>query len=293
MVIVSLLLNACFFVPSMNLPLGDQPLMRTSEVGNVKINLYPIDQHVLKYPMIYGVPPKNYTIGARDLISVSIWGHPEFTSTQTGANNFSLVNKTTNTSIIGSSYGLTAATGVSNDNYVVDNDGDINVLFAGDIHVSGLDTAQVRKKVEQSLKDYIANPQAKVTVTGFRSRMVYVFGEVQQSQMLPITDIPLNLTSALELAGWVNLTTANVNQIYVLRLDTNKSVVSAFWLDGGTVAAMLFAQSFYLQNNDIVYVSTAGLSQFNRVMTQLLPFAEVWWYTKTALPSAALPGILN
>lgn len=286
-------LSGCFFAPDMNLQLKDQPLLRSSDINQVKVNLYPLDQHIAQYPKIYGTMPTDYIIESRDVVSISVWGHPEFTSEHSAANNFAIVDGNTAPAIVGDAYGLKNVNKDTIDRYGVNAQGNIHMLFAGNVHIAGLTVDQARDKVVNSLKDYIANSDVKLTVVGYRSKFVYVVGEVQQNQTLPITDVPLNLTTALQLAGWVNSTTANVNQIYVLRLNRKNGEVNAFWLDAGSVAAMLFAQSFYLQSNDIVYVSTAGLSQFNRVMIQLLPTAETIWYTKFSMPSSALPGILN
>lgn len=286
-------LSGCFFAPDMNLQLKDQPLLRSSDINQVKVNLYPLDQHIAQYPQIYGTMPADYIIESRDVVSISVWGHPEFISEHSGVNNFSVSQRATATAIVMDSYGLKTLNTDTVDKFVVNSSGNIHILYAGDVHIAGLSVDQARKKVADSLKDYIANSDVKLTMVGYRSKSVYVVGEVQQNQTLPITDVPLNLTAALQLAGWVNSTTANVNQIYVLRLNRKNGEVNAFWLDAGSVTAMLFAQSFYLQNNDIVYVSTAGLSQFNRVMTQLLPTAQTFWYTKYTMPSTALPGLLN
>ncbi len=283
----------CFFAPDMNLQLKDQPLIRSSDINQVKINLYPLDQHITQYPQIYGSMPNSYIIESKDIVTISVWGHPEFTASRSGANNIVSLDKATPLGIIKDSYGLNSLNTDSLDKYTVDEDGDIHLLFAGDVHIAGLSINQARLKITKALYGYITNPDVRLAMVSYRSKFVYVVGEVQQNQMLPITDVPLNLTSALQLAGWVNSTTANVNQIYVLRLNRSNGSVYAFWLDAGSVAAMLFAQSFYLQNNDIVYVSTAGVSQFNRVMTQLLPTAETIWYAKYTMPSTALPGILN
>lgn len=293
MIYSSLFITGCFFAPNMNLSLKDQPLMRSSDINQVKVNLYPLDQHITQYPQIYGVAPVDYIIESKDVVSFSVWGHPEFISEHSGVNNFSVSQRATATAIVMDSYGLKTLNTDTIDKFAVDSKGNIHILFAGDVHIAGLTVDQARQKIANSLKDYIANSDVKLTMVGYRSKSVYVVGEVQQNQMLPITDVPLNLTSALQLAGWVNSTTANVNQIYVLRLNKKSGEVNAFWLDAGSVASMLFAQSFYLQNNDLVYVSTAGLSQFNRVMTQLLPTAETIWYAKYTMPSTALPGILN
>lgn len=288
----SVCISSCFFAPSMNLQFKDQPLLRSSDINNIQVELYPIDQHIIHYPQIYGIKSVDYIIESRDVVSVAVWGHPEFITEHSANNNFAAAVRSTGPEIIMDNYGLKKLNTDTIDKYSVNSAGNIHLLYAGDVHISGLTVESARVRIEQSLKDYIVKPDVKLSVVGYRSKSVYIVGEVQQSQMLPITDVPLNLTAALQLSGWVNSVTANVNQIYVLRRNKQTNSVKAFWLDGGSVTAMLFAQSFYLKDNDIVYVSTAGVSQFNRVMSQLLPTAEALWYTKTSFPNS-LGNILN
>lgn len=287
-----LCLSGCFFTPSMNLQFKDQPLLRSSDINNIKVDLYPIDQHLVNYPQVYGTMPTDYIIESRDVVSVAVWGHPEFVTEHSNLNNFAASAHSTGSEIIIDSYGLKKLNTDTVDKFSVNSARNIHILYAGDVHISGLTVESARRKIEKSLKGYIIKPEVKLSVVAYRSKAIYVVGEVQQNQMLPITDVPLNLTAALQLSGWVNSVTANVNQIYVLRRNKQTDSVNAFWLDGGSVTAMLFAQSFYLQNNDIVYVSTSGLSQFNRVMSQLLPTAEALWYTKTSLPNS-FGAVLN
>jgi|GEM_PF-3088026 len=290
--LVSFILSSCFFAPSMNLPLNKQTL-RVSRISNVTIFLTPIDQLSVESSSAIH-QQQNYRIGVNDALSISLWGHPEI-STVNLANNINpgyYDYKNQPSKQVDTTYGISKPNENKADIFLVDGKGNVYLPLVGTVSVAGKTIEEARNSLTIAYKDYIVNPNINLKIAAYRSKKVFVIGEVQQSQVVPVTDIPLSLTLALELAGWVNPVTSNVNQIYVLR-QRNKNSVDAYLLDAGSAAAMLYAQRFYLQDNDIVYVSTAGIAQFNRVMGQLLPTAETIWYTENSIPASIIPGINN
>ncbi len=60
----------------------------------------------------------------------------------------------------------------------IDGDGDIEVVLAGRVHVSGLTVQQVEQALDNALKIYIRRPQVAVSVSEIRSQPVSVLGEV-------------------------------------------------------------------------------------------------------------------
>src|SRR6267378_2473309 len=60
----------------------------------------------------------------------------------------------------------------------IDGDGDIQVVLAGRVHVSGLTVQQVEQALDNALKIYIRRPQVAVSVSEIRSQPVSVLGEV-------------------------------------------------------------------------------------------------------------------
>lgn len=285
-------LSSCFFAPSMNLTGLNTHMTRVTEINNITVIINPIDQYLVESGTI--AKNSDYILGTGDIISLSIWGHPEVSvSNMANSINANYYDpKTSPTKQVDITYGLSKPSENKSDSYLIDSNGNAYLPFVGKIKLAGKTTSQARDTLTQAYKDFIINPNVNLKITGFRSQKVYVMGEVQQSQILPITDIGMSLTSALELVGGVNPLTSNVNQIYVLRKKDPKSV-EAYLLDAGSVTAMLYAQKFFLKNEDIVYVSTAGIAQFNRVMTQILPAAETIWYTENSIPNSVIPGITN
>ena len=65
-------------------------------------------------------------------------------------------------------------------NYTVDSDGSITFPLIGRVQVSGLTTRQIEERLTKMLAgDYIRNPQVSVEIATFRSRSIFVLGEVR------------------------------------------------------------------------------------------------------------------
>ena len=60
----------------------------------------------------------------------------------------------------------------------IDGDGDIQVLLAGRVHVSGLTAQQVEQELNKVLGTYVRHPQVAVSVMDVRSQPVSILGEV-------------------------------------------------------------------------------------------------------------------
>ena len=218
--------------------------------------------------------------------------------------------------------------------------------------------AELRSVLTARLSKYIKNPQLDVRVAGFRSQKLYVVGEVLQPGILPLTDQPmtiadavnlaggltpnahkggvnvsrkgqvyevdltalydladasqnltlqngdivnvpdrsqqkvymmgevykpgsveiingrLNLAAALGEVGGVNQTTANSSRIYVVR-HSDSEQPQVFQLNAEYAYGMLLAERFAMQPQDVVFVDTAGVSKWNRVISQILPSAQL------------------
>lgn len=117
---------------------------------------------------------------------------------------------------------------------------------------------------------------------GDRSRnLVFVMGEVKQQQAKLMIKRRMTLAQAIGDAGGVDLTTASVGKIYVIRGDYRAP--SIFRLDATSADALLLATQFDLKPRDVIYVATNDLTRWNRVLSQILPTVQV-------LTDAALVG---
>lgn len=283
------------------------------------------------------VPPKapqyQYRIGPRDILSITVWDHPELT-------------------IPAGEFRTAEAAG-----HIVAEDGTIFFPYAGKVNVAGKSIVEVREALTRAIAGKIANPQLDVRVAAYRSQRAYVVGEVKKPGVLPITDVPMSVVEAINLAGdttpeaalsritltrkgqvvpidlqaiyekgdfsqnhllqdgdilqvadrnlqkvfvlgeverpsallmhkgrmtlaeaigeagGVDRTSSNPGRIYVLRGNPKQPEV--FHLDGNSADALILGDQFNLRPRDIVYVDTAGVVRWNRVIEQLLPTVDL------------------
>ena len=112
-----------------------------------------------------------------------------------------------------------------------------------------------------------------VDIPNRRIKKVFVMGEVMKpaSIVMP-TDGPYTLAEALNDSGGLNPLTSNARQVYLVRSSGPKKT-TVFHLDCASPVAVALADQIVLSPRDIVYVDTASVTRFSRVVSQLLPFA--------------------
>ena len=108
-------------------------------------------------------------------------------------------------------------------------------------------------------------------------REVYVMGEVIRPQAITFKTTDLNLTQVIGRAGGLNPITADGKAIYVIRGVANLQVEPAtvFHLNGHSPAAFALADNFMMRPGDVVFVGPAGVTEWNRVLSQLLPLSGI------------------
>ena len=106
---------------------------------------------------------------------------------------------------------------------------------------------------------------------------VYVMGEVLRPQALRFTTSHLTLTQALGQAGGLNEITSK-GMVYVVRgaLDKHGTTQqpTVYELDAKSPAAFALADNFMVKPGDVVFASAAGITRWNRFMSQLLPLTS-------------------
>ncbi|SMG44284.1 polysaccharide biosynthesis/export family protein [Paraburkholderia susongensis] len=126
--------------------------------------------------------PTAYKVGPGDVLQIVVWDHPE----------------------------LAAALGQPPQNsrpsdampgFLIDEHGDVQFPYAGTLHVAGRDVASIQRELHQRLSKVYQKPEVTVRVASFRNAQVYVDGEVRTPGTQPVNDIPMSLTSAINLSG--------------------------------------------------------------------------------------------
>ena len=151
-------------------------------------------------------------------------------------------------------------------------------------HKSGVNVSRDGKVYEIDLKamyDYADSSRNMVlqhgdilNVLDRSQQRVFVMGEVRRPGSVEIINGDLSLSAALGEVGGVSQTTANPSAIYVIRGSASDEP-EIFHLDAQYATGMVLADRFDLEAQDVVFVDTAGISQWNRVISQLLPSISV------------------
>lgn len=202
----------------------------------------------------------NYKVAPADILAIHVFKHPEF----------NLPNDINHSA---RSDRLAGVTG-----FLVNQQGQIYFPLIGNIQVSGKSVNEIRLIITNKLRTYIPRPQVFVRVSDYRSQKFYVMGEVLKPGLFAMTDESLSLTDALNLAGSFDLNTADPSHIYVIRGNILHPKI--YWLNASSPAALLLGEKFQISAGDIVIVSTAAVTRWNRFLNQLLPTLQTVWYTK-------------
>ncbi len=179
-----------------------------------------------------------YRIGPGDILSIVVWDHPELVlPTQTYA---------IGTGVTELAFGDTAS-GIPG--YTVSSTGYIQFPYTGLLKVAGLTELQARNLIVNSSGKYIQDPQITVRVLGYRSKRVYVEGEVKTPGTVAINDIPMTLLEAINRAGGV-LPTGDRSSVYVIREGKKTRVNLPALIDRGQDLNQVM-----LKSGDIVRVT--------------------------------------
>ena len=134
--------------------------------------------------------------------------------------------------------------------YLVNNEGDIDFPVLGRIHIGGLTKSQAEDLIREKLKPYLTEtPIVTIRMVNYK---ISVLGEVAKPGTFIVDNEKVNVLEALAMAGdmtiWgvrnnVKLIRENANgQREIIVLDLNK-------------ADIIDSPYYYMQQNDIIYVS--------------------------------------
>ena len=158
--------------------------------------------------------------------------------------------------------------------YRVDEDGNIEMPVLGKLHVAGLVRAEAEELIKASLEKHVFNPMVQVNLV---SAKVSVLGEVARPGTVNISNGRLTILEALAAVGDLTpygrrdnlLISREVNgKMEFVRLDLTKD-------------NLLTSPYYYLQQNDVIYVSPNGVRAINSANISL------WLSTVSTMASAA------
>ncbi len=186
---------------------------------------------------IFGYEVEPYTLGPDDVVEVKVQGHPEFSG-----------------------------------QFVVSPEGKIQYQYIGDIEVEGLTKEQLREKIKGLLSEYIHQPQVMVKILQFRSKYVYVLGEVAKPGKYPMKGAGMSVRDAVVIAGLPTpsagmrgtrlIRPTKEGKVYIKKIDLCKILYEGD-----------LSENYMLKPGDILYVPTLALTKISRVLDQIInPF---------------------
>ena len=139
-------------------------------------------------PLAQGAPGVRYVIGRFDTLSITVVGEDDLSK-----------------------------------KFGVDSDGTITFPFLNRVQVAGLTLEELQNRLTAGLRDgFLRDPQVRVEIDSYKSRSVYVIGEVRVPGKVTMAGTTLGLLEALALAG---SPTANAsNEIIVVHPATPGAV---------------------------------------------------------------------
>jgi polysaccharide export outer membrane protein len=153
------------------------------------------------------LPSTPYTIQPGDVLQIVVWDHPELSASM----------------LPGAPLGAPGVAGVAaspmaqpQSGFEVDQDGWLEFPYAGRLMVTGLRPEQVHQQLTKKLSVFLKNPKVTLRMLSYRSKRVYLDGEVKAPGVQAINDIPMTLTEAINRAGGM-LPTADQSRIVINR----------------------------------------------------------------------------
>jgi polysaccharide export outer membrane protein len=264
--LIFLFLVGCSTIPGMQVDLWEPPQSRTEIAKEVEV--FPITPETIRQLnddrtqvspidklLDLGDPaaskPYQYIVGAQDVLRVTVWDHPEL-------NNPGAITGTP----MGIEGGLpgssTSVLGTANDSTarIVGDDGTMFYPYIGVVHVAGKTPEEIRAFLMTQLARSIRNPQVEVVVASYRSKRIYVTGEVKTPGSVPITDIPLTVADAVAAAGGINLD-ADLSGVTLNRNGIRTKLDLYAFLYRGNAS-----QNVMLRNGDVLNVPE---QRFNKI----------------------------
>ncbi len=183
-------------------------------------------------------PAEPYRIAAGDVLAIVVWDHPELSATMlpppaaAGAG----------------AIGIAASPMQPGSGFEVDLQGMLDFPYAGRMKVAGLTPPEAHELLTRRLAVYLRKPKVSLRVLSYRSKRVYVDGEVKSPGVQPVNDIAMTLTEAINRAGGMN-PVADQSRVTVTRAGKTYLINLPLLVQRGVNPALVM-----LQNGDLVRV---------------------------------------
>ena len=152
--------------------------------------------------------------------------------------------------------------------YLVDENGDIQFVKLGTLHVEGMTRKELKAKLEKDMAPYLA--QAVVAV-GFLNRHITMIGGISP-QIIPMPNDNMTILDAIAASGGIS-DKGRPDNILVVREKGNSKEFKRLNLTDNSI---FYSPYFYMQPNDVVYVEPVKekKDQFFRIYSMIITSAS-------------------
>jgi polysaccharide export outer membrane protein len=141
--------------------------------------------------------------------------------------------------------------------YLVDENGQIQVPYIGNMKVGGLTLSQIRVQLQKQLQEYLKEPVVNVRLINFK---LSVMGDVLRPGVYPVEGQHISIPEALTMAGDLNITAMRTNVTLIREIDGKRKYIPIDL----TSKRLFNSPYYYLKTNDIIYVQP-GKNKFASV----------------------------
>jgi polysaccharide export outer membrane protein len=132
--------------------------------------------------------------------------------------------------------------------YIVDENGEVNMPGLGKIRVAGLSRAGAEEAIRQRLEGQVLNPSVQVRLVNAK---ISVLGEVNRPSQVPMVGDRMTILDALAAAGDMTVYGRRDNVLITREVDGKIEMARVNLRN----ADLLNSPYYYLQQNDVIYVS--------------------------------------
>jgi len=189
-------------------------------------------------PEAIGESDTPYTLGINDVVEIEVRNQPEFSG-----------------------------------QYVVGPDGNIQYAYIGDVKAEGLTKYELKDIISEKLERYVRGAEITVRILAYRSKFIYMLGELGAPGKYPMKGDRVDLREAIFAAG-LPTRAAAVRRVHVITPSKNKPTFRKV-----DIYKLLYQGKMKwnvdLAPGDVVVVPTTIPSELNRALSNLLsPFSQ-------------------
>ena len=160
--------------------------------------------------------------------------------------------------------------------YLVDNDGNIQFPIVGQLHVGGLTKAEAERMIEGEIKPYMSESEKPIVTVRIAGYQISVLGEVARPGTFTVSREKITILEALAQAGDLTIWGQRTN-VQLIREDASgQKSVHYFDL---TDANIINSPYFYLQQNDVIYVTPNKVKAQNSNIGSMTTL----WFSATSI----------